>query len=71
MVSTHTDITKEHEIEDFPTLKVYKQNGDVFTESHTFDGDLKFNTIGDWLDGFALEEKAEPYIDDTREEETQ
>jgi hypothetical protein len=32
-------------------------------ESEIFVGELKFNTIGDWLDEYALDEKAEPYDD--------
>lgn len=62
MLYVNEDITDELGITDFPTLNVYRRLEDDSLEVSTFDDELKFNTIGDWLDGFALSEKAEPYV---------
>jgi len=60
---TSEDITDEFEIDTFPTLIIYWQTESGIESELFVGGELKFNTIGDWLDGFALEQKAEPYED--------
>ena len=63
---TAVDITMEFAITKFPTLVVYAVNTDFEDESldtFIYDGELKYNSIGDFLDEFALVEKALPYDD--------
>ncbi len=40
---------------------MYQKTEDGSLEINLFEGELKFNTICDWLDDFSRSEKAEPY----------
>jgi protein disulfide-isomerase A6 len=44
------EVCENFEITDFPTLAIFKKNEDGNMEVVTFTEELKFNTIGDWLD---------------------
>jgi len=37
-------------------------------EMKVYDGNLNFNNIGDWLDGYALDEKAAPFERKSKED---
>jgi hypothetical protein len=41
---------------------------DVGLEMNVYKGSLNFNNIGDWLDGYALKERAAPFERKTKKE---
>jgi hypothetical protein len=49
-------------------INMHLDDDDLDLEMEVYKGKLNFNNIGDWLDGYALEERAAPFERKTKKE---
>jgi protein disulfide-isomerase A6 len=65
------EIVEKYQISTFPMLvavNMHLDDDDLDLEMKIYEGKLNFNNIGDWLDGYALDEKAAPFERKTKKE---